>query len=57
MLVLSSFLYIMRIAGKGKTRHALMDIIVLVICAVVSGAEGWEAIEVLMTSLRETNRQ
>ena len=26
-------------------RHQLLDIIVLTICAVVSGAEGWEAIE------------
>jgi hypothetical protein len=32
------------ILGKNK-RHKLMDIIVLSICAVVSGAEGWEAIE------------
>jgi predicted transposase YbfD/YdcC len=30
--------------GQNK-RHQLMDIIVLSICAVVSGAEGWEAIE------------
>jgi predicted transposase YbfD/YdcC len=28
-----------------KRLHALMDIIVLVICGVISGAEGWEAIE------------
>jgi hypothetical protein len=27
-----------------KKLHALMDILVLTICAVVSGAEGWEAI-------------
>lgn len=26
-------------------RHKLIDIIVLTICAVISGAEGWEAIE------------
>ena len=26
-------------------RHQLLDIIVLTICAVVSGAEGWEAME------------
>ncbi len=25
--------------------HQLMDIIILTICAVISGAEGWEAIE------------
>jgi len=30
--------------GRNK-RHKLLDIIVLSICAVVSGAEGWEAIE------------
>ncbi len=30
--------------GQNK-RHKLLDIIVLSICAVVSGAEGWEAIE------------
>jgi hypothetical protein len=26
-------------------RHALMDILVLTVCALISGAEGWEAIE------------
>jgi hypothetical protein len=26
-------------------RHQLLDIIVLTLCAVISGAEGWEAIE------------
>lgn len=30
---------------ERKKLHALMDIIVIVICAVISGAEGWEAIE------------
>ena len=30
---------------ERKKLHALIDIIVLVICATVSGAEGWEAIE------------
>ncbi len=25
--------------------HELLDIVVLVICAVISGADGWEAIE------------
>lgn len=30
---------------ERKKLHALMDIIVLVICGVISGAEGWEAIE------------
>jgi len=30
---------------ERKKLHKLMDIIVLVICATVSGAEGWEAIE------------
>lgn len=26
-------------------RHKLLDILILTICAVISGAEGWEAIE------------
>jgi hypothetical protein len=26
-------------------RHKLLDIIILTICAVISGADGWEAIE------------
>ena len=30
---------------ERKKLHALMDILVLVVCAVISGAEGWEAIE------------
>jgi len=30
---------------ERKKLHALPDIIVLVICALVSGADGWEAIE------------
>ena len=29
----------------GRTLHGLLDIIVLTITAVASGAEGWEAIE------------
>jgi hypothetical protein len=29
---------------ERKKLHALMDILVLTICAVASGAEGWEAI-------------
>ena len=30
--------------GRGK-RHKLTDIVVIPICAVTSGAEGWEATE------------
>lgn len=30
---------------ERNKRHQLMDIIILTICAVISGAEGWEAIE------------
>lgn len=30
---------------ERNRRHALLDIVLLVVCAVVSGAEGWEAIE------------
>ncbi len=30
---------------EGRTLHKLLDIIVLTIAAVASGAEGWEAIE------------
>ena len=30
---------------ERKKLHALMDIIVLVVCGIISGAEGWEAIE------------
>lgn len=30
---------------ERKKLHALMDIIMLVICGIISGAEGWEAIE------------
>jgi hypothetical protein len=29
---------------ERKKLHALMDILVLTICAMASGAEGWEAI-------------
>ncbi len=31
--------------------HQLLDIIVLTICAVISGAEGWEAIEEFAVSV------
>jgi hypothetical protein len=34
-------------------RHKLTDIIVLTICAVISGAEGWEAIEQFGITKRE----
>lgn len=30
---------------KGRTDHDLLDIVVLALCAVMSGAEGWEDIE------------
>ena len=30
---------------EGKQLHGFADILILVICAVTSGAEGWEAIE------------
>ena len=30
---------------ERNKRHQLMDIVILVICAVISGADGWEAIE------------
>ena len=30
----------------GKTRHLLIDIIVIAICSVIAGADGWEQIEV-----------
>ena len=30
---------------ERNKRHLLMDIVILVICAVISGADGWEAIE------------
>jgi hypothetical protein len=30
---------------EGNQRHALLDSLLLTVCAVVSGADGWEAIE------------
>lgn len=30
---------------ERRKRHALVDLVLLTICAVVSGANGWEAIE------------
>ncbi|MDR2507729.1 MAG: ISAs1 family transposase, partial [Candidatus Accumulibacter sp.] len=30
---------------KGRTDHDLLDIVVLALCAVMSGAEGWDDIE------------
>ena len=30
---------------ERNKRHELMDIVILAICAVISGADGWEAIE------------
>ena len=42
-------------------RHQLLDIIILTICAVISGAEGWEAIEafgrVIFTVIRRVVNQ
>lgn len=44
---------------RGK-EHQLLDIVVLAICAVVCGAEGWEAIELFgrtqLSWLRDTCR-
>ena len=31
--------------AERNKRHALLDIVLLTMCGVVSGAEGWEAIE------------
>ena len=36
----------------GRTKHRLIDIIVMTICAHVAGAEGWEDIAVRMGSVR-----
>ena len=30
----------------GRTDHDLLDIVILALCAVMSGAEGWDDIEV-----------
>ena len=30
---------------KGNQLHGFVDILILVICVVISGSEGWEAIE------------
>ena len=30
---------------EGRTDHDLLDIVVLALCAVMSGAEGWDDIE------------
>jgi predicted transposase YbfD/YdcC len=38
-------------------RHELLDMIVLTICAVISGAEGWEAIEQFGKSKRDWLRR
>src|SRR5215813_13372274 len=34
-----------RCPGAPNSRHLLMDILVIAVCAVISGAEGWEDIE------------
>lgn len=38
-------------------KHLLIDIIVLAICAVISGAEGWEAIEAFGEEKRDWLRK
>ena len=38
-------------------RHQLLDIIILTICAVISGAEGWEAIEAFGKEKQDWLRQ
>lgn len=38
-------------------RHALLDIVLLVVCAVVSGADGWESIEEFGREKRDWLRQ
>lgn len=30
---------------EGRTDHDLLDVVVLALCAVISGAEGWDDIE------------
>jgi hypothetical protein len=30
---------------ERNQRHALLDIVLLTVCAVVSGADGWESVE------------
>ena len=38
---------------EGKNRHLLTDIIVIAICGVVSGASGWEQIEIFGQAKQE----
>ncbi len=38
---------------EGKNRHLLIDIIIIAICAVVSGASGWEQIEIFGKAKQE----
>ncbi|MBK7564523.1 MAG: transposase family protein [Propionivibrio sp.] len=33
------------VLGEGRTDHDLLDIVVLALCAVMSGAEGWDDME------------
>ena len=38
---------------EGKNQHLLIDIIIIAICAVVSGASGWEQIEIFGKAKQE----
>ena len=38
---------------EGKTRHLLIDIVVISICGVIAGATGWEQIEILGKAKRK----
>jgi predicted transposase YbfD/YdcC len=43
--LLSHFSIIQDYRQTGKIEHKLSDILLLVICAVIAGADGWEEIE------------
>lgn len=43
--LLSHFSIIQDYRQTGKIEHKLSDILLLTICAVIAGAEGWEEIE------------
>ncbi|MBW9309838.1 transposase family protein [Escherichia coli] len=40
-----TYFYYPRLQTSSKVEHKLSDILLLTICAVISGAEGWEDIE------------
>lgn len=42
---------------QGKTRHLLIDILIIAVCAVIGGAEGWEDIETFAKSKEKWFRQ